>query len=178
MSKRTSNTSTRNAATLAGIRGVPTSGADYARSFINRCRADPGNNPLECCVNDAEHLLFKDNEGELLAFFATLQNAIVKTKPAKLTEENVKQIGSDMYQITSAIFSMLNIARSMNINDDEEAAKVAGIQALCEKAGTLADRCTEALGDVGGIYGPWEAWAGLERAAVEPATEAGEAQHE
>lgn len=138
------------------VLGEVKGGAAYAQHVIDRLRADPAGDQLESWVGYAEHGGFNGNEDELAAFYATLQAAILAT-PAKLSESDRQQIGSDVGRVSSLILSMLQISRNMDANE------AAAIEALCEKAGTIADRCAVALGDIA-TYGSWEEWAAQPRA--------------
>ena len=89
---------------------------------------------------------------------------LAKAAP-KFSQNDLEQIGSDVGSVSSLIYSILHISRNM---DADEAA---AIDALCEKAGTIADRCAVALGDVPAC-GSWESWAGQHRPDVEAAAEA------
>ncbi|MGP1676195.1 MAG: hypothetical protein ACTS6J_03450 [Burkholderiales bacterium] len=89
---------------------------------------------------------------------------LAKAAP-KFSQNDLEQIGSDVGRVSSLIYSMLHVSRNM---DAEEAAS---IEALCEKAGTIADRCAVALGDIPAC-GSWERWAGQGRSDVEAREEA------
>ena len=69
----------------------------------------------------------------------------------KLSKENLGRIASEVGQVASLIYTALYLARN---TDAQEAA---AIEALCEKAGSMADQCACALGDVG-VCGSWEKW--------------------
>lgn len=96
---------------------------------------------------------------------AERQAAILAKAAPKFSQNDLEQIGSDVGQVSSLINSILHTARSM---DAEEAP---GIEALCEKAGVIADRCAVALGDIP-THGSWESWAEQNRPDVEAAAEA------
>lgn len=89
---------------------------------------------------------------------------LAKAAP-KFSQNDLEQIGSDVGRVSSLIYSILHVSRNM---DAEEASS---IEALCEKAGTIADRCAVALGDIPAC-GSWETWARQNRPDVAPAAEA------
>ena len=96
---------------------------------------------------------------------AERQAAVLAKAAPKFSQNDLEQIGSDVGRVSSLIYSMLHVSRNM---DAEEAVS---IEALCEKAGTIADRCAVALGDIPAC-GSWERWAGQDRPDVEAAAEA------
>ena len=152
------------------VAGTETSGAAYAQRFIDRVRADPTSEQLESWIGYAEHAgAFNGSEDELLAFYSTLQRAIAAT-PSKVSESDIEHVGSDMGRVASMIHSILGLAKQMERDD------LAGIEALCEKAGTLADRCAVALGDVP-VCGAWENWTDLEWPDTARGAETREARH-
>ena len=93
---------------------------------------------------------------------AERQAAVLAKAAPKFSQNDLEQIGSDVGRVSSLIYSILHVSRNMDA--DEGAA----IDALCEKAGTIADRCAVALGDVPAC-GSWESWAGQHRPDVEAA---------
>lgn len=90
------------------------------------------------------------------------------SEPAKLSENDLERITHDLGSIIGLICSISKLTK--NMASDEYTV---GIEALCEKAGFLADRCAEAVG-YPAMYGSWEGWAQLERPAAEAT---GEARH-
>ncbi len=96
---------------------------------------------------------------------AERQAAVLAKAAPKFSQNDLEQIGSDVGRVSSLIYSMLHVSRNM---DAEEAAS---IEALCEKAGAIADRCAVALGNIP-VFGSWERWAGQDRPDVEAAAEA------
>lgn len=95
------------------------------------------------------------------------------TQKPSLTEADLDQIGNDISDVGTLIYSIRQLAvHHPQVDDATEAAAVAaGIQALCEKAGTIADRCAAKLGS-GVVAGSFVAWARLGRPAAEAAAEA------
>jgi hypothetical protein len=53
---------------------------------------------------------------------------------------------------------------------------MAAIQALCEKAGVISDRCAEMLGD-SMVVGSYDDWTGMGRPADESGAKTSEARH-
>lgn len=96
---------------------------------------------------------------------AERQAAVLAKAVPKFSQNDLEQIGSDVGRVSSLIYSILHVSRNM---DAEEAP---GIEALCEKAGTIADRCAVALGDIP-VCGSWERWAEQDRPGVEAEAEA------
>lgn len=73
----------------------------------------------------------------------------------KLSESDLERIALDIATVTSLIKSIQNLAKQITKAD------VGGIEAMCEKAGFISDRCAQALGEIA-FCGSWEAWAGVE----------------
>jgi hypothetical protein len=88
---------------------------------------------------------------------------MAKTKgntKARLSEAQMEQIKMDAGDAASLIYSALRMAR--NVQQGHLDGDLAGLEALLEKAGFIADRCAQALGDCP-FNGPWERWAGVEK---------------
>lgn len=81
----------------------------------------------------------------------------------QLSKKDLEHIGAEIVQAASLIYSILGIARETAIGHS------AAVEALCEKAGFIADRCAVALGEIP-VCGDWESWA-----RVNPEPEAREA---
>ena len=90
------------------------------------------------------------------ASVAKAAKAASKVKPSKLSEADLEKIGGDIYQVTNMIHSILRALRQTAGDDLPDV--VPGIEALCEKAGFISDRCARALGEIQ-VCGPWEEWA-------------------
>lgn len=74
---------------------------------------------------------------------------------AELTESDLERISCDIATVTGLISSILDLVKEINEVD------VGGIQALCEKAGYLSDRCAQGLGQPV-FCGSLESWARLD----------------
>ena len=77
------------------------------------------------------------------------------SEPAKLSESDLERIARDIGEVTCLINSIRNLAKKITKVD------VAGIEALCEKAGFMSDRCAEAMGEIP-FCGSLEKWAQVE----------------
>jgi len=82
-------------------------------------------------------------------------NEVASTTAVKLSESDLERIAQDISEVTCLINSIRNLAKEITEVD------VAGIEALCEKAGFMSDRCAEALGEPS-FCGSLEKWARLE----------------
>jgi hypothetical protein len=86
---------------------------------------------------------------------------------AGLSEAQLEQIKRDAGEATSLIYSALKMTR--NVQQGHLDGDLAGLEALLEKAGFIADRCAKTLGDCP-FNGQWERWAMLERPEVKEVT--------
>ncbi|MDD5177377.1 MAG: hypothetical protein PHQ05_13245 [Sterolibacterium sp.] len=68
---------------------------------------------------------------------------------------NVEQLGGDMARVSTLINSIMRLTQILS-NDD-----LSSIEALCAKAGFLADRCAISLGHIP-TRGSLEEWAEVE----------------
>ena len=74
---------------------------------------------------------------------------------SELGVEDLERIGTDLTEVCILIHTLLKSVRTTD--SDERWASAAA----CEKAGFLADRSAQALGQ-SWYMGSWEAWAGVE----------------
>ena len=86
---------------------------------------------------------------------------IIATKP--LSESHLAQIKHDVGTIASLLNSALGLLDEITRDDPS------GIAALCQKAGFLADRCSDVLGDITTRGPSLEKWTGLELLADDEA---------
>lgn len=81
----------------------------------------------------------------------------------KLSKDELDAIRWEVGAVSNTIYEVLCAIRAL-----EDCDAKAGIEALCEKAGYLSDRCAI---DLCGVprFGTWEEWAGFEPACMEAA---------
>lgn len=96
------------------------------------------------------------------------------TQKRQLSDDDLRLIGDDLAMAGQLMYQVIGLTRQGGSDDQDEAdALLAAIRALCEKAGFLIDRCADPLPSCGlPICGSFEAWAVLDRPAVEAAAEA------